>query len=179
MLVNVCLDDIFWITEHFVVKLVMIKQHYKPECHAEQLVPSLQFQGHSEDLYNQNMTISAMSSKLLVCLQPNLVLKYSTISWSVLWKNWITAFKVKVTAKVQNVSECSENIFWITEYFVTELGMVMQHHEPKFHAEKEMFSIFKVKVTAKAYMIQIWLFPLYILNCWFLGNQTGSDDMSS
>ena len=25
---------------------------------------------------------------------------------SVLWKNWVTAFKVKVTAKVQNVSEC-------------------------------------------------------------------------
>ena len=48
------------------------------------------------------MTISVMSSKLLVSLQLNLM--HSIISQSVLLKNGITAFMVKVTAKVKNVS---------------------------------------------------------------------------
>ena len=60
----------------------------------------LKYQGHSEGLYNQNMTIFTISSKLLVSLQPNLVWWYSIISWSVLWKNGITVFKVKVTENV-------------------------------------------------------------------------------
>ena len=37
----------------------------------KKLVPYRQCQGHNEGLYNQNMTISTMSSKLLVRLQPN------------------------------------------------------------------------------------------------------------
>ena len=72
MLVNVCLDNVFWTTEHFVVRLG-IMQHHKPVCHAKELVHCLQCQGHSEGLYNQNIFISAISSKLLVCLLPNLV----------------------------------------------------------------------------------------------------------
>ena len=66
----------------------------------------LQRQGHSEDLHDQNMTINTISSKLPVRLLPNLNRWYSIRSWSVLWKDWVTAFKVKVTVKVQNVSEC-------------------------------------------------------------------------
>ena len=59
------------------------------------------------------------------------------------------------------VSECFSGWYiWITEHFVTKLGMVMQHHEPECQAErkKKMFAIFKVKVTARAHMIKIWLF---------------------
>ena len=78
-------------------------QHHKPESYAERLVHCVQCQGNSEGLYNQNI-ISAVSSKLLVSLQPKLV--DSIISQSVLLKNGITAFKVKVKAKAQNVSEC-------------------------------------------------------------------------
>ena len=37
---------------------------------------------------------SAISSELLIHWQPNLVWWYIFISQSVLWKNWITAFKV-------------------------------------------------------------------------------------
>ena len=72
----------------------------------KKLVHYLQCQGHSEGLYNQSMTMFTISSKLLVCLQPNLVCYYSIISRSVLWDNGITAFRVKVTMRVQNVSEC-------------------------------------------------------------------------
>ena len=48
-------------------------QHHEAECQAEKLVDSVQRQGHSEGLYNQNMTILIISSKFLVRLQPNLV----------------------------------------------------------------------------------------------------------
>ena len=73
MSVNVCPDDIFWITEHFVTNFGMVMQHYEPDCHAEKLVHRLQCQGHSKGLFNQNMTISTVSSKMAVRLQPNLV----------------------------------------------------------------------------------------------------------
>ena len=49
-----------------------------------------------------------------------------------------------------------DDIFWTTEHFVTKLGMVVQHREPECHAEKKLFAIFKVKVTARAHMIKIW-----------------------
>ena len=32
---------------------------------------------------------------------------------------------------------------------------------------------------SRAHIIKIWLFLLYFLNCWFLGNQTWSDDTPS
>ena len=49
MLVNVCLGDIFLITEHFVTKFGMVMQHHEPDCHAEDFFFNhLQGQGHSE-----------------------------------------------------------------------------------------------------------------------------------
>ena len=68
MLVNVCPDDIFRTADYFVTKLGLVMQHHEPECHAENLFHFLQSQGQSAGLYNQNMTISAISSKLLVRL---------------------------------------------------------------------------------------------------------------
>ena len=38
LLVNVCPDDIFWITVHFVTKFGMVMLQYEPECHAEILL---------------------------------------------------------------------------------------------------------------------------------------------
>ena len=57
----------------------------------------------------------------------------STASWAsfVLWKNGITAVKVKMLVNV-----CPGDIFWTTEYFVAKPGMVMQHHKQQCHAEK-------------------------------------------
>ena len=54
--------------------------------HTKKMVHYHQCQGHSEGFYNQNMTISTISSKLLVCLQPNLVSRYGIIGQRVLWK---------------------------------------------------------------------------------------------
>ena len=54
--------------------------------------------------HNQNVTLSTTSSELLILRQPNLVWWYITINQSVLWKKWVTALSIKVTAKSQNVN---------------------------------------------------------------------------
>ena len=51
----------------------MVVYYHEVMCHVEKLVHCLQCQGHNEDLYDKNMTFSTISSKQLVCLQPNLV----------------------------------------------------------------------------------------------------------
>ena len=73
MSVNVCPDDIFLTTEHFVTKFDMVTQHYEPECHAEKNVCYLQGEGHSKGPYDQNMTLSTILSELLIPWKPNLV----------------------------------------------------------------------------------------------------------
>ena len=40
----------------------MVVYYHRVECRAEKLVHCVQYQGHSEGLYNQNMTISVVSS---------------------------------------------------------------------------------------------------------------------
>ena len=44
----------------FVTKLGIVVHHYEPECHAKKIEFSLQGQGHSVGLYNQNMTVSTI-----------------------------------------------------------------------------------------------------------------------
>ena len=69
---------------------------------------------------------------------------------------------------------CLDNIFWTAKlfFFLTKLCMVMHHQEPECLAEKNMVLIFKVKVTARAYVIRVWLFTLYLLNFWSFRIQT-------
>ena len=43
--------------------------------------------------------------ELLIIFQQNLIEWYITVSWSVLYKNSIVVFKIKVTVKVQNSIE--------------------------------------------------------------------------
>ena len=51
----------------------MAVYYYEAMCYVEKLVHYLQCEGHSGGLWNQNMTVFTISSKLLVYLQPNLV----------------------------------------------------------------------------------------------------------
>ena len=45
--------------------------------------------------------------------------------------------------------------------------------------QKNWFTVFNVKVTARAYIIKILLFLLYLLNCWSVCNQTWFDSTLS
>ena len=63
---------------------------------------------------------------------------------------------------------CPDDIFWAAKHFVTKRGMVtQQQNEPECHVKQKLFAVFKVKVTARAHVIKIWLWLLYLLNCWF------------
>ena len=73
MLVNVCPDDVFRTTKHFVFKLGSVGHHYEPECHVKRLICYFQGQGHCMRSFDQNMTISTVSFELLILLLPNLV----------------------------------------------------------------------------------------------------------
>ena len=72
----------------------------------------------------------------------------------------IAVFNVKVTAKVQYVNECLSDWYLLNHRtFCHKIDVVMKHHEPECCAERkkkkeEAFSIFKVKVTARAHMIK-------------------------
>ena len=69
-------------------------------------------------------------------LATNLVWQCMFISWSVLWKGCFAVFKVKVTVKVLNFSECCpSNLVW---WFIIISQSIIQ----KYH-----FAMFKVKAT--------------------------------
>ena len=51
----------------------MVMQHHELESLADKIVCYLQGRGHSEDSYDQNMTLSTISSEMLILLQQNLV----------------------------------------------------------------------------------------------------------
>ena len=85
MSMNLCPDNIFSTAEHFLIEFGMRRHHYELECHAEKLLCYLHCQSHSEGSYDQNITVSTLSLELLTIVQPNLVLWYYIIKWSVLW----------------------------------------------------------------------------------------------
>ena len=82
---NVCPEDTFsvcpimsaqYLLYHSTIvltKLGMVVYYHEVMCCAEKLVHYLQCQSPSESLYNQNMTIFTISSKLLVRLRTDLV----------------------------------------------------------------------------------------------------------
>ena len=72
-----CLHNFSWTARPFFIKLGMVVYNHKVMCHVEKLVHYIQCQCHSKSFYNQNMTISTISAKLLVRLQLNLKLDWT------------------------------------------------------------------------------------------------------
>ena len=60
-------------------------------------------------------------------------------------------------------SVCLDSICWTTQPFLTIFGVVVHYHEVECLAENWV-TVFNVKVTARVYIIKIWLFLLYILS---------------
>ena len=58
---------------NIVTKLGIVMHHNELECHAKKIVRYFQGQGHSKGSYDQNMTVSTVSSELLILLLQNLV----------------------------------------------------------------------------------------------------------
>ena len=85
MSIKVCPDDIFSVcpivsTQYnlncwtIFYQTGMVVYYHEAMGRAEKLVLYFQDQRHSKGLYNKNITISVISSKVVVGLQPNLAL---------------------------------------------------------------------------------------------------------
>ena len=124
----------------------------------------LQGQGYSKSSYDQNMTLSAIFSELLIPWQPNLVWWYIIRSQNVLWKTGLlhsgsrSQRRVKMLMIVQMLSSKPPNILFpkLVLWCIILNRSVMQNI---------FYFIFKVNVTARALMITLWQFLLYLLNC--------------
>ena len=104
MSVNVCPHDILKTAKHFVTKLDILMHHHEPQSHAKLLFSRSRSQEGL--IWSKCMTVSSASSELPILLLLNLDSWYIIIGQSVLWRNWIAMFKVKVRAKLHNVNEC-------------------------------------------------------------------------
>ncbi|WP_419635475.1 hypothetical protein, partial [Thiolapillus sp.] len=76
--------------------------------------------------------------------------------WHVLWKNGIAVFKVKVTLKVQNVNECLSGLYLLKpQNFLLPNLIWLCSIISQSAMQKNWFTVFNVKVTARAYIIKI------------------------
>ena len=118
-------------------KCGMVVYYHKSVFHAEKLVHYHQCHGHSKGLYNQNITIFTLSSKLLVCFATklSLIVQHHKLECPV-EKKWMTVFEAKVTAKVQNVSECLSGYLLNHRTFCYQTWYGNAASGPECHAEK-------------------------------------------
>ena len=74
------------------------------------------------------------------------------------------------------VRSCPLNIFWTAHhlffFFLPNCVWWCIRMRWCVMRGKKWFTIVNVNVTASAYIIKIWLFLLYLLNCWSVCNQT-------
>ena len=71
---------------------------------------------------------------------------------ALLWSRSQKRFRIPVNVDLDDISSAAEPS-------VTKLGMVMHRYEPD-HLSKDWFAGFKVKVTVKDNVIEIWLFNI-------------------
>ena len=129
---------------------------------SKRLVCCHQGQGHSEGSYNQNTTFKYViwtadpfAAKL------GLMAHHHKVDCLVRRLDCSVVVKVTVTEKVQNASECSSEQYLLSCYLVWWCSIMGQTV-----MQENWFAISKVKVIARAHMIKIWQFLLYLLNCW-------------
>ena len=173
-----CPDDISWTAQPFFIKLGVVVLMRWSVMQKNWFV-TFKIKVTVRLIYDQIMTVSAVHSKLLVHLQPNMVWWYSIICQSVLQKFlWLCSWSRSQRRLKVSVNISLDDIFWTTKYFVTRLGMVMQHHEPECRAENLCCCCCYLQGQSHSegsYDQNITLSTLF----WFLGNQTWSDDTSS
>ena len=96
----------------------MVMQHHEPESHAEKnLLAIFMVKVTARVHMIKKWFVLLYLQNCCFFFQPNLVWWYINMSQSVLWKKWITAFKIKVTEKVQNFNECLSAYFLSCQTF--------------------------------------------------------------
>ena len=93
--VQFCLDSISCTSEPFLTRLGMVVYYHEAECQAERTY-----------IIKIRLFLQYFLNCWYVC----------SINLSVMWENGITAFKVKVTEKVKNVSEYTPGWYLVSFY---------------------------------------------------------------
>ena len=168
---NVCPDDIFWIPEPFTTKLGMVMHHYEPDFLSKSGFVVFKVKVTVKDNIIK-MWLFNMLSELLILLQVNLVWWHITVRWIVFLKAWIALLqsrsgsqkklRIPVNVHLNDISSAAEPS-------VTKLGVVLQHHGPKYHARR-LVCYLQVQDHSESSFDQIWLFLSYLLNCWSFCN---------
>ena len=167
MPVNVCPDDIFWTAEPSVTDLGMMKHYQEFKCHVKRLVCFLQGHGLvTVKSYILKIWPSPFSSELLVLLIPHLVWWYMIVSRSVLWKDWIAVFKVKVTAKIHSFNACPDEIFETAERFFNQTWYGDASSLAGDALWKNLVCNLHGQGHNEGSYNQVWMSPPYLLDCW-------------
>ena len=111
--------------------------------------------------------IQMISSKLRNVLLPNLVSWCIIMRWSVMWKDWFSFFKVKVTAKAHGNMTVSTILSELLILFLPNFLLIVHYHKPECLTKKldsvYWIKAFKIKVTLdrvywiKAFKIKVTL----------------------
>ena len=89
----------------------------------------VQCQGHNEDSKFRWMFTWMISSQLLNLLQPNLVWLCSIIGQSVMWKDWLAIFKVKVTLRANMIEhDRFYHIYFTVNISATRFIRMVHYH---------------------------------------------------
>ena len=159
MSVNVCLDYIFWITEHFVTKFGMVMRHRELESGRKYFLLLLLFSrsrsqkrliwSKYDSFYYTIWSVDPLATKLCLMIhhqKPECQVKKNWIQHSGSRSQW----RVKMLIFVQMISSKPPNILFpnIVLWCIVMSQSVMQ---------KDWVAIFKVMVTARAH-IKIWQF---------------------
>ena len=107
------------------------------------------------------MFVQTISSEPLNLLLLKWVWWFIITSQSVLWRNWIIVFKVKVTAKFQNVYKCLSRWYFLNHWIFLLLNLVWWCTiMSQIVFQKDWFAVFRMKATVKNNIIKIWLFNM-------------------
>ena len=112
--------------------------------------------------YNQNMTVSIVSSELVILLQPNLVWWQVTINSDGQWKELVAVFRIKVTANIhfKQIKKFMYVGYVLNCWTFCNQTWYGDQLECYIQGQGHM-----------AHSIKIWLFWLYPLNWWSYGSK--------
>ena len=154
--------------------------YYEMKCHALKLVHYLLCQGHSKHLYRQNMAC--------LCWQNMAIFTISLHFRSVCNQTYLVQHH-KLECPMEKTDYCSQGqghredskCQWVfVQIISSELQNILSPNlvwwcstMSQSVMPKTLLAIFKVKVTARLHMTKVWLYLLYLQNCWFSATKLG------
>ena len=150
-------------------RLGIVMHRHEPKCHAKRLVCYFQGQGHSQGSYDQNMTVSTISSELLLHLLTKLGLIVHFHKPDCLIEKldccvWLLIRVFCVLVFLRSRSQQNFKMLMFVQMIASELLNLWQPNlvlwwviVSQIVFQKDWFAVFKVGVIVKDHIIKIWL----------------------